>query len=270
MVNFFVSVIEVTFIQIVSVLGIFFVLGFILAEIQAATLRNYSHSVGWRGILWTAWLGTPVHEYGHAFFALLFRHKITDIVLFSPNPNTGELGHVNHSYQPRNFYQNSGNFFIGLAPLIFGPLLLVFLLIVLVPQGREIFNQLTVSQISFATIFAGIKKSLELLFSYSNLSSWRFWVFLYVSFCIASHLAPSRDDRRGAWHGGLTIIIALFLLNIFALLVQWYITKYVLDFAYFFAGLITVYIYVLLISVTHFLLSFLILWPWRKKRPLNI
>ncbi len=235
-----------------------------MSEIQLATLKNYSRSIGWRGILWTAWLGTPVHEYGHAFFALLFKHKINNIVLFSPNPHTGELGYVNHSYNKRNIYQNAGNFFIGLAPLIFGPLLLVFLLYALLPQGKEIFNQLSNSISSFPLFIVGIRKSLALLFSPLNISSIRFWIFLYVSFAIASHLAPSRADLRGAWHGGLLILAILFLFNIIATLYHWDLARYIININYLLASLITVYIYVLLISIIHFLLSFLILWPWRK------
>lgn len=263
--NFFVQVIQITLTQIISLFGIFFIFGVVLSKIQAATLKNYTSSIGWRGLLWTAWLGTPVHEYSHAFFALLFRHKITDIVLFSPDENTGELGHVNHSYNPRSFYQNSGNFFIGLAPLIFGPLLLVFLLYVLVPQGGAVFNQLAGSQSSFVSLATGIKKSLESLFFSVNLKSYSFWIFLYISFCIASHLAPSQADRQGAWRGGLLIIGFLFLLNILGLLLHWEITEYVVNFSHFFTGLITVYIYALIISLIHFLFSYLILWPWRRK-----
>ncbi len=264
MLNFLVQVIQITFIQIVSILGIFFLLGFILAEIQRVTLKNYSRSVGWRGILWTAWLGTPVHEYGHAFFALLFKHRITDIALFSPNPQTGELGHVNHTYRSRNLYQNIGNFFIGLAPLIFGPLLLALLLVILVPQGQEIFNQLSFQQISIPLLISGLGKSLSLLFSSANLHHFGFWIFLYISFAIASHLAPSREDLRGAGRGGLTIIIILLLLNTLALLVHGDLTIYFLNFTHFLIKLIPIYIYVLLISLLHFSLSFLILWPWRK------
>ena len=100
--NFLIQVTEITIIQIVSLFGIFFVFGFLLSWIQTATLKNYSSSVGWRGVLWTAWLGTPVHEYSHAILAFLFGHKINDVVLFSPDGNTGELGHVAHSYNKKN------------------------------------------------------------------------------------------------------------------------------------------------------------------------
>ncbi|NCN99632.1 hypothetical protein GW920_00685 [Candidatus Falkowbacteria bacterium] len=264
MIDFFKQVLEITAIQIISLFGSFFIFGFVLSKIQASILNNYRRTVGWRGILWTAWLGTPVHEYGHAIFALLFRHKINEVVLFSPDATTGELGHVNHSYNKQSFYQSSGNFFIGLAPLILGPLFLVFLLYILVPQGPEIFRQLSGVQNSLAALTAGVGGSLRLLFSLENLKSFYFWIFLYISFCVASHLAPSKNDIKGAGRGWWVLVIYLFLFNILAHLFQWDFTEYIINFSHFFAGLFTVYVYVLIISLVHFLVSFLILLPWRK------
>jgi len=264
--NFFIPVIIATIAQIISIFGVFFVFGLLLSKIQTAILKNYTSSVGWRGLLWTAWLGTPVHEYSHAFFAILFHHQINDIVLFSPNASTGELGHVNHSYNQRSFYQNLGNFFIGLAPLILGPLILVLFLYLLVPRGQEIFSQLSGSQNSLILLMAGVKKFLVLLFSPANLTSYRFWIFLYLSFCIASHLAPSKSDRKSMWSGWLIITASLFILNILARLLHRDATGYIIDFSHFFAGLIVIYIYTLVISGLHFLISYLVLWPGRVKK----
>ena len=263
----FFQVAQVTIIQFFSVFGVFFIFGFILSEIQGLILKNYSRSIGWRGILWTAWLGTPVHEYSHALTALLFRHKISEVALFSPDALTGELGHVSHSYNRRNLYQSVGNFFIGLAPLIIGPLLLVFLLYALVPNGREIFTYLSGNHESWPALGGAVKDFLIRLFSPENLMNYRFWFFLYISFAIASHLAPSKNDRRDALNGGLLIVAMLFLFNIFALLRHWNIAEYSSSFFNFFAGLAAVYIYVLMISFTHLLVSALVLRPWRRKQP---
>lgn len=263
--NFLLSVTQITIIQIVALFGIFFIFGFLLSRIQAAILKNYSSSIGWRGILWTAWLGTPVHEYSHAILAFLFRHKIKDVVLFSPDAQTGELGYVAHSYDKKSVYQSVGNFFIGSAPLIIGPLLLVVLLYILIPGGGELFSSLSAIQNSLASTADGIKNFFVSLFSVNNLSSWRFWIFLYISFCIASHLAPSKTDLKGVWRGWLLIVLCLFVANCVARLVNSDITEYIIGFSRFFSGLITIYIYTLLISLLHFVLSFCLFLPWRKR-----
>src|SRR3989338_501064 len=119
---FFFNVIGTTVIQIVGLLGTFFFIGFLLSKIQERTQQAYRAVVGWKGILWTAWFGTPLHEFGHIIFAKIFRHRVEEISLFRPNKTTGTLGHVSHSYNPKSLYQQIGNFFIGGAPMIFGVL----------------------------------------------------------------------------------------------------------------------------------------------------
>ena len=70
------NILVAAFSQLIGVFGIFFVFGFVLSRLQRWTSSNYYRSVGWKGILWTAWLGTPIHELSHVFFAWLFRHRI--------------------------------------------------------------------------------------------------------------------------------------------------------------------------------------------------
>src|SRR3989338_10199174 len=125
---FLLTLFKILTIQLLAALGIFFAFGFILAKLQEKTQNNYYQTVGLKGILWTAWFGTPIHELGHVFFAKLFHHKITQISLFKPNPETGNLGHVSHTYNKYSLYQRLGNFFVGAAPMLFGSVgLIIFL-----------------------------------------------------------------------------------------------------------------------------------------------
>ena len=91
--------------EIVGLFGIFFALGFVLSKLQTAVQTNYHRTIGWKGILLTAWIGTPIHEISHIFFAKIFRHRITHVSLFKPNKVTGNLGHVEHSYNSLSLYQ---------------------------------------------------------------------------------------------------------------------------------------------------------------------
>jgi len=251
---------KTVFIQLISIFGIFFVLGFILSVIQTATQNIYHRSVGWKGILWTAWLGTPVHELGHAFFAILFHHKITHIALFSPNESTGELGQVDHSYRKYSFFPRLGNFFIGSAPMIFGSIILVVLLYYLLPNGKLIFLPLT----SGDGLLSSILLTLQNLFSYHNLQSWQFWLFLYLSFCIASHLAPSKIDRQGMWGGLFWLILLLLVINLVALLLGVDITNYILHINQYLGIFTAIFIYAIIISIIHFVLVWVVLRLFRK------
>lgn len=257
------TLIKILFIQIISLFGIFFVFGIVLSKLQKWTQLNYGNSIGWKGILWTAWFGTPFHEYSHVFFAKLFKHKIQEIALFRPNQETGELGYVHHSWNTRSFYQSVGNFFIGMAPMIFGSTFLVFLLYLMVPNSQEIFSSLPTSG-SVVEILKNIGKAITSLFNTGNLKNGWFWLFLYLSFCIASHIAPSKADRKGVWHGLALIIITLTFINILTLLVKWDITKYIIDFSHWLSIFMAIFTYAAIISFVHFLLSSIILLPFKK------
>jgi hypothetical protein len=52
-----------------------------------------------------------------------------------------------------------------------------------------------------------------LLFTYTNFHSWQFWLFLYISLSIASHMELSPPDLKGVWAGLLAIVILLFVIN---------------------------------------------------------
>ena len=254
---------KATSIQILGVLGIFFVFGFILSKLQEWTQTNYRRSIGWKGILWTAWFGTPFHELGHAFFAKLFRHKIIRIKLFQPNELTGELGQVDHTYHARSLYQKIGNFFIGGAPMIFGSLILWLLVYFVLPEGKAVFQPLNEASTSIPSLLNALAATLTNLFSLENITSWHFWLFLYLSFCISSHLAPSKADRKGMWSGFFWIVLVLFLANIFAVLFKLNITEYILKTSQYLGIFTAIFLYATVISITHWLLSAVLLRPFR-------
>lgn len=250
--------------QILGVFGIFFIIGFILSKLQEWTQKNYVRSVGWKGILITAWLGTPIHELGHVLFAKIFRHKIARFSLFQPNKATGGLGHVEHSFNKYSLWQRLGNFFIGAAPMIFGSMILVAMLYFLLPNGKDVFVPLAKTQTSLANIASALKQTLANLFALENLKSWSFWLFLYLSFCVSAHIAPSQDDRRGMWRGFFWIVLILIIANIIAALLKTDITEHILKINHYLGTFIGIFIYTAIISLLHFVLSAILLRPFKK------
>lgn len=251
--------------QIAGVFGIFFAFGFILSKLQEWTQTKYRQSVGWKGILFTAWFGTPIHEFGHVFFAKLFRHHVNHVSLFAPNEATGGLGHVDHSYRKYSLYQRLGNFFIGAAPMIFGGAVLFLMLYFLLPGGKEILAPLADGRNSLPTFLSALQETLLRLFSPANLTAWNFWLFLYLSFCLSAHIAPSKLDRRQMWGGFFWLILILIAANIIALLLKKGITGYLLRVNKYFAVFVAVYLYTVIISCLHLILASIIFWPFRRR-----
>jgi hypothetical protein len=211
-------------------IGIFLVPGLILAFIM-----NYESGFVQRRALLTigkgwylglfGWLGTIVHELGHAIFCLIFRHKITAMKLFDPDPETGTLGYVEHSYNSTSFYQLAGNFFIGIGPILLGMAiiyLLSYLLLGLNPfKLTNNFNIASSQNFSWATLIQIFQilwtSSTSLLcevFSWHNLSTWQLYAFIYLAFAIGSSITLSPSDIKGALKGFSVIIILIFIFNL--------------------------------------------------------
>lgn len=262
--EFFLTLIKAVAIQVAGIFGIFFAFGYVLSKLQERIQKKYQQSVGWKGILFTAWFGTPIHELGHIFFAKIFRHRINSISLFQPNKTTGGLGHLDHSYSKYSLYQRLGNFFIGAAPMIFGSAILTLMLYYLLPNGREIFLPLTTSVNSFPAFFNGVSKTFVRLFATANLTDWNFWLFIYLSFCLAAHIAPSKLDRKQMWSGFFWIILILIIANLIALLLKKDITQYLLEINKYLGIFFAVFTYTAIISAVHLLLATIILYPLRK------
>lgn len=61
-------------------------------------------------------LPTPLREFGHLTAAVLSFHRVGDFCLLTLHDPEGELGFVEHSYNPRNPVAILGNFFFAVFP----------------------------------------------------------------------------------------------------------------------------------------------------------
>ena len=171
-----------------------------------------------------AWLGTICHELGHAVFCVIFRHKINEIKFFSPNGSNGTLGHVNHSYEPKNIYQSSGNFFIGIGPIILGATVIylaAFLLLGLsLTCSEDLVSNIvncfvdSFSEASVLKVKYAAKMLYQTLLGHIDYQSWQLYLFLYIAFSIGSSITLSWADVKGAWSGLIVLIILVFVVNL--------------------------------------------------------
>lgn len=263
--EFFLEILKITGTQLGAVLGFFLVIGFVLSFLQKFTQRQYYQSIGWFGILWTAWIGTPIHELSHWLTAKVFGHYVDSLSLFRPNHESGKLGEVIHSYNPRNIYHQIGNFFIGAAPIIGGVIVLALLFRWLLPNGIELLFKIDVlSILNPQKLFTDIVQLTKDLFSQSNIHSWRFWLFVYLSFAVSSHLAPSWADQKTMWKGFIWLALLLFCINGILL---WFKKPVSTNFTYTsLPFLVWAFWYAVVVSTVHAIISFIIFLPLRKRR----
>lgn len=245
-----------TIIQIALVFGLFFGLGFIHSIIYQLTTRYFSRIFGWAGMLFTGIIGTPIHELSHWLMAKIFWHKIHSVSLFSPNRATGELGHVEHSYDRRNLYQTIGNFFIGSSPIIFCSGVLILLLYFFVPQPSLIISPLMHAPHSIHEFIASWQTSFTAAWAQINLHDWKFWVFFYFSLSVALHMAPSSYDQKTMWKGFFHIALLMLLINSILTLFKVPYTQFLYNHLSWFYTFAWVLVYAILVSSLFFVLIF--------------
>ena len=145
--------------------------------------KSLAKIFGIQGYIYLTAPGVMIHEIGHAIFCLIFRHKIVEMKLFSPEKD-GTLGYVNHSYNPNSFYQRIGNFFIGTGPIWFGVAVLSLISWLLLPNEMQISN----------------------FFSLNFWGRWQSYIWLYLALTISSHITLSPPDLAGSVDGGIAIM----------------------------------------------------------------
>jgi len=264
------QVISTTFYQFFALFGFILLFGVILYLISRSTrnaFRNSDHSK--LDIYLTGWVGTPVHETGHAFFCLLFGHRIIEIKLFCPNSLDGTLGYVNHSYNPNSIYQRIGFFFIGAGPILFGSGVLYALLYACLPNYIEITGMISTTGLTDAGIADWLKNTGSLLtfgmklifnvFAIKNLGALSFWIFLYLSFCISSHMQLSPSDLKSMWLGLLTILILLLVVNLATMFLGFNITHTILKVSHLIGSFLGIFILAIFLSLINFLTTYTIL-----------
>ncbi len=108
--------------ELFFLLGPVCLLAFAMHCVSRALCRQFGHRVT---AYLTGWLGTPVHEIGHAAAGILFGFRILEMKLWRPAARDGILGYVRMAPpgvgDPRRAV---GPFFIGTGPLLFGATLI--------------------------------------------------------------------------------------------------------------------------------------------------
>ncbi len=146
----------------------------------------------------TSWLGTPLHELGHALMCLLFAHRIEYIRLF---PTGAGDAMVEHSYNKRNPYAVFGNLWIGLGPVFAGLALIIAVLYFVYPVSMQAFVEslrvLLGGEGHVEDLFSAIGGVIQGLFLEQTRALWVRILSLFVLFSVALHVRVSTADLRG-------------------------------------------------------------------------
>jgi len=206
------------------------------------------------------WLGTIVHELGHAACCVIFWHKIDEMQLFHPDPETGTLGYVKHSYNRTNLYQLAGNFFIGIGPILLGTAVIFLLAYWLLDLNFLSAGSSFISTSAQLDSWEALKELLQNLwnsssqllvdiFSWQHLSGWQLYLFIYLVFAIGSSITLSPPDIKAALGGFGVIVLLIFVLNLATIWAGSYLTDAVVAFSGYYVLFYTVVFLIILVNV---------------------
>jgi hypothetical protein len=205
------TVVRISLFETFCVTGSLILVGMILSLLENQANFYVQRVFGRKGILVTAWIGTPIHELGHLLMCYVFRHRITEFKLFDLKAKDGVLGYVNHSWNPKSLYQNIGNFFVGMGPIFSGSAALIFGMYLLLPDSfARVADYLALEpaqmdKYMLTKIFALTASLFDSIFSPENLTSLNFWIYFALAIGISSHIALSKEDLKEAGRGLITI-----------------------------------------------------------------
>jgi hypothetical protein len=268
--NFVIQVVTTSLYQFLSLFGFILIFGLLLYFISRSTRKAFSNSGHSKlDIYFTGWIGTPVHEIGHAVFCILFGHRIKEIKLFKPNSEDGTLGYVKHLYDSKSLFQQIGCFFIGTGPIVFGTIVLFLLLYFLLPNYREISQIISGNTLTGYNFIDLLKNTgsmaitgfqlLSGIFSPENFKEPYFWLFIYLSFCVSSHMQLSPSDLKSMLIGLITILLIFLIVNLATSFVGVNITSYIPKFGQFYGRILNIFILATAISFANFAISYTIL-----------
>jgi hypothetical protein len=217
--NYLLNVADVTLIQLFMLAGPGLLLIAVLSWLSGYVAVLASHAFGRSTYYFLfGWLGTLIHEIAHAVAALLFGHQIASFYGFTLNPNARVQGSVGTRFPAGNLYKYIGMFFIGIAPVVFGPLVIYLALYLLFhSQMPEMWRMIDRrNEISGTTVQSILSSGLAFfgfVFSPQHLLDWRFYLFLYIAFAVGSSIRLSTADIDSAKLGCLPMVALLFMLN---------------------------------------------------------
>lgn len=200
-------------------IGTFCICGLFVALCEWAFRKLLGGGAGYKAVIYTAIIGTPIHELGHALMCLIFRHKINEICLWDPKAPNGTLGYVNHSYNPKNIYQRIGNLFIGLGPIFSGLGIITLLMFLAFPMTtRTYFSSAAMIVQTDGNIFAILLEGLKMIWNLFSTSD-GVNVFLkilavIVMLSVSLHISLSPADIKGSlgalpFYFGLVLVVTV-------------------------------------------------------------
>ncbi|WP_429970450.1 hypothetical protein ACQW5G_05450 [Fructilactobacillus sp. Tb1] len=245
-------------------------LGGFISYYLAKNLKSYMvDNFSFKSQYWIGGLGVIIHELGHAVFALIFLHRITKIKLLNFHPEDGTLGSVENSYNPHNWYQTLGSFFIGLAPLFMG--LFVFWLLIKF-LCHPVYSMLPLHQISQLNVtnFLSLLSKLTTTWLGNIISAFlsagivhQLILIVLIGIISSTVFSLSEQDLHSSYTGLPSYFIIVFVLSLICGLLETFNFSFLLFFEKFIMIIAALWLVLLILIFICMIISLIEMWFMR-------
>lgn len=216
-----IAVLSRTLIEAIYFTIILVVFSFILGGFKNFVIGNLKSSIGKKTVMVIGALGSTFHQLIHVFMAVVFAHRIEDVKLLQEPDKNNMLGYVDCFDKNENFYQRTGDFFIGMMPFLWGILSIFIGIKVIIPGTLQnilkvVYQNANSITLDFGTLNGIInsnKYMLETFFNVSNVANPHFFIFLLAAGYIFLSMSPDKGDIRCVTRGFSIIFIILMVFN---------------------------------------------------------
>lgn len=216
-----VAVIKRFIVAVASTVGVIALFGYFLDKLEIIVHTKLYSVLGSNSVLFTAIIGTPLHETAHWLGCKLFGFQVHEVQLLRPTAykEDGILGFVKYSYAQDSFWQRIGCVFVGIAPMIFGSLFILLTIFLLKPEILYNIKD-RVSKVDsdnkdnhfFKSLWAAFAGFWTGLFSLKKWGWLRGIICLYIVCSISMHMTLSSQDIKSSvpGFGAVAIIFLVF------------------------------------------------------------
>ena len=211
---------------VLSTLGILFVFGWTLDNLERIIMTRMYRSIGQGAVLVTAAVGTPLHEIAHWLGCKLFGFKVIEVELLRPvaYKTDGVLGYVKYATTGTGWWTKTGMFITGIAPMLLGCIFIILIVKIMIPEvfdsTRKSIGKRETGKSSiflcWPLAFVGFWKG---MFSLRKWGILRGIVCLYLMMSTAMHMTLSTQDLKGAsiGYGVIAILYLIFAIITFCI-----------------------------------------------------
>jgi hypothetical protein len=197
-------------------------LPFALAVVVLSPLADRNHNLlircfGFRPYILFISFSTILHEASHAIMCVVFGHRIVRFKALPTGSEEGEAGLVQHGWNSRSIYQSIGNFFIGVAPMIVGILVIYVLTTLCFPEfcswHYSLLRGSTHWVDAIRLILPNVAGGMKTLIRPESFTHPGFYAYLAMLLIVGNSIAPSLSDIRNSAIGIGAMGLGLFILN---------------------------------------------------------